>query len=89
MNHYKRNYAVKLFKTMANANRLKILEMVYAEKNITVNALAKSLGLSQATVSTQLGRMRREGFIRAKQNGQNMHYSIKDSNIPQLISRIN
>ena len=80
--HYKANYMVKLFKILANQNRLKILEILSknTETPITVSALAELLPISQATLSNHLTRMRENGIIKAKQSGQCMYYSIKDQN---------
>jgi len=80
--HYKQNYMVKLFKILANSNRLKILQIL-AEQNsepISVNALVELLPISQGTLSTHLAKMRLAGILKAKQVGLNMYYSIKDEN---------
>jgi len=82
MDFYKQNYMVKLFKILANPNRLKILQLLEQNKAkpLTVTELAGQLPISQATLSTHLTRMRENGIIKAKQSGQSMYYSIKDEN---------
>ena len=86
MNYYKHNYLVKLFKILANSNRLKILEIL--ERNtahpLTVNELAEQLPISQKTLSNHLAKMRDNGIVKAKQSGLNMYYSIKDANALQF-----
>jgi DNA-binding transcriptional ArsR family regulator len=88
--YYKQNYMVKLFKILANTNRLKILQTLAANqvKPLNVNELSEQLGINQGTLSTHLTRMRENGIIKAKQSGLNMFYSIKDENAIKLINMI-
>lgn len=90
MNYYKQNYAVKLFKILANSNRIKILRLLHENKQqpLTVNALVERTGINQGTLSTHLTRMRENGIVKAKQSGLNMLYSIKDENAMKFISMI-
>lgn len=78
-------YAVKLFKSLANGNRLEILELLSLQSSVNVNKISAALNIHQATLSTHLQRMRRDGIISAKQDGVNMYYSIKDKNILKLL----
>jgi DNA-binding transcriptional ArsR family regulator len=86
MTYYKHNYLVKLFKILANSNRLKILEILDRNKEqpLTVNELADQLPISQKTLSNHLAKMRDNGIVKAKQSGLNMYYSIKDDNALQF-----
>jgi len=90
MKHYKQNYMLKLFKIMANSNRLKILQLLIENKAtpITVNAIAERMNINQGTLSTHLTRMRENGIIKAKQSGLNMFYSIKDENVIKLLEMV-
>lgn len=85
MQNQQRNYAVKMFKTLANAKRIKILEAIMNESGICVDAISKTTGIPQSSTSNYLAQMRKDGLISAKQNGLNMHYSIKDSNAATLL----
>jgi DNA-binding transcriptional ArsR family regulator len=78
---------VKLFKVLANTNRLKILQLLeqHASKPLTVNELADLLPISQGTLSTHLTKMRLTGIIKAKQSGSKMYYSIKDENALKFV----
>lgn len=81
---------VKLFKILANANRLKILQLLAQSKKtpLSVNDISKKLDIHQATLSTHLVRMRENGIIKAKQSGTNMYYSIKDENALKFITMV-
>jgi DNA-binding transcriptional ArsR family regulator len=87
---YKRNYMVKLFKILGNAKRLQILQLLDENKTtpLTVNDIARRLRIAQANLSTHLVRMRENGLIKAKQDGLNMYYSIKDENAIRFIKMI-
>ena len=80
MDHYKRNHLLGVLKAMANANRLKILETIKASKtgSVTVNEIVEALDMAQSVVSAHLKLMRLSKVVQAKQDGKNMHYSIKD-----------
>ena len=88
MQNQQRNYAVKMFKTLANARRIKILEVIINEKEINVDAISKATGIAQSSTSNYLAQMRKDGLISAKQSGLNMHYSIKDSNVEKLLKSV-
>lgn len=88
MKNHERNSAVKIFKNLANAKRIKILEAIIQQDKITVSEIAKSTDLDQASVSNNLAKMRADGLVSAKQSGLNMHYSIKDSNIAKLLKAV-
>jgi len=81
---------LKLFKILANANRIKILQLLLENQAtpITVNDIAERMNINQGTLSTHLTRMRENGIIKAKQSGLNMFYSIKDENAMKFISMI-
>jgi DNA-binding transcriptional ArsR family regulator len=79
MKFEKQNHLLKLLKSTSNANRLKILQILAEAKTpINVTALVDRLEISQATLSNHLALLRRDGIVAAKQDGQNMYYSIKD-----------
>jgi DNA-binding transcriptional ArsR family regulator len=88
MQNQQRNYAVKMFKNLANARRIKILEVIMNENGICVDAISKITGIAQSSTSNYLAQMRKDGLISAKQNGLNMHYSIKDSNVKTLLKTV-
>ena len=86
MKHHQENYALKIFKNLANANRIKIIKLLATKKNITVNQICDELGLEQGKVSNHLAKMRSDGILTAKQDGWNMYYSIKDENSVKILS---
>ena len=67
--------ASALLGAMANEKRLMLLcQLVDGERS--VNELTASLGSPQSTVSQHLALLRREGFVRARRDGQTQYYSL-------------
>ena len=88
MSFNEEKYALKIFKILANANRIKILRLlkVNASNRLSVNQLAELLHMEQGKVSNHLIRMRNDGILRAEQEGAYMYYRIKDPKITDALS---
>ena len=89
--NYKRNYQVKIFKLLANANRLKILELLARQEveklpPLNVNEMAESLKISPNNLSNHLTRLRENKVIKAQQKGWEMYYSIRDREVIKMIN---
>lgn len=87
MNYTQQNFSVKTFKLLSNANRLKILDLISNKKDgAIVTEIAKNLELEINNVSNHLVRLRENGILRAKQNGNEMIYTIKDTRAIEIIN---
>lgn len=83
---HKHIYQVKLFKVLANSNRLRVLELLLSNKKpMTVNVIADELNIGQGNLSSHLIKMREAGVVSAQQDGLNMHYSVKDENVAKVL----
>lgn len=69
--------ASQLLKTLANPNRLMVLCNIVNQER-TVGELEKLIGLGQSALSQQLSRLRHEGIVECRREGQNAYYSLKD-----------
>lgn len=76
--------ASRLLKALANPHRLRI-GRILAEGEITVGALADSLGLRESLVSQHLGVMRREKLVSARRVGQTVFYALEDQKARDVI----
>ena len=86
MKYEQQNYAVRIFKILSNANRLKIID--FLEQNaepVMVNDIAEALELEPNNVSNHVVRLREGGILKAKQSGNIMLYSVRDKNILEFI----
>jgi ArsR family transcriptional regulator, virulence genes transcriptional regulator len=76
--------ASELLKAMASPHRLMLLcLMVDGEKS--VSELTEELGLRQATVSQHLARLRQEGLVETRRDGQTIYYSIANDAVAAII----
>lgn len=76
-----------LFKALGHEGRLMILcHLVAGEKS--VNELEAILDARQSAVSQQLARLRMEGMVAARREGQMIFYSIRDPRVPKLLQAL-
>ena len=80
--------AARVLKLLANERRLVLLCRLVAAGEMTVGELAKSVGLSQSALSQHLSRMREEGLVTFRREGQTLHYSISDPLIAGLLGTL-
>ena len=79
--------ASDFLKAVAHENRLVILCLL-AERERSVTELVSFLGLSQATVSQQLARLRHEGLVETRRDGRAVFYSLADDTTRRFIQAI-
>lgn len=73
-----------LLKAMGHDGRLTILcHLRSGEKN--VSELEALLSARQAIVSQQLARLRMEGLVVARREGQAIYYALADSRVPGIL----
>ncbi len=75
------------FETLANRNRLKIIDMLRNGQSSVLEIVDKS-GLEQSNVSHNLKRLKYCGFVTAKPNGKQRIYSLNKETIEPLMSLI-
>ncbi len=75
---YKKN--AMLFKVLASAKRLEILEII-KDKETNVNDLSATLGTRKANTSQHLAYLRYMGLVTARRSGKNIFYKITDPRI--------
>lgn len=73
----------QLCKTLSNPKRLEILDILEAEKEITVNALAKALEIPKANTSQHLAVLRQAGVVSTRRDGINVYYSLRSPRISE------
>ncbi len=73
-----------ILKTLAHPQRLFLLCRL-AKGESTVSELRSASGASQSLISQHLTRMRREGIVQARREGNFIHYRIVDPKLSALI----
>lgn len=77
--------AAQLLKLLGNKNRLMILCFLIVRREMTVNALASGVGLSQSALSQHLARLRKNAIVTFRRDAQTIHYRLSDPKAARVI----
>ncbi len=70
-------------KAMSDGTRLKILKLVERQE-LCVCQIVPIMGLSQPTISTHLGKLKRAGLVKERRRGQWAYYSMNRESLAQF-----
>jgi ArsR family transcriptional regulator len=73
---------VKVFKAVADPNRIRILKMLQ-QKKMCVCELAAVLGITQPSVSRHLSMMKNAGLVQDERDGQWINYELCNEKLNQ------
>lgn len=77
----------KVMKSLSHPVRLKVLcQLIEGEK--TVNELVDFCNISQSAMSQFLARMKAEGMLLSRREGQCIYYRISDSKLVELLRAV-
>jgi ArsR family transcriptional regulator len=79
---------VEALKTLGEINRLRILKLLQ-ERPAYVCEIASVLGLSMATVSSHLSRMKQFGLVTDKREGIRIKYCLSEPEDPEVKKLVN
>ena len=74
------------FRTLGDPTRLRLLALL-AESECCVHELCAGSGMSQPAVSHQLRLMRVAGLVRGRRVGREVHYSLDDEHVMELVTQ--
>jgi ArsR family transcriptional regulator len=80
--------AARMMKLLSNERRLLLLCHLANAGEMTVGALAQSIGLSQSAASQHLALMREDGLVSFRRDGQTLHYRIADPAAEHFLSML-
>ena len=80
-------HAADFASAFANENRLRILCALLREE-MTVNAIAQSIGESQSCTSQHLKRLSELALVNNRRHGQNVYYAVSSPHVLFVLSRI-
>jgi DNA-binding transcriptional ArsR family regulator len=80
--------AAGLLKLLANESRLLILCRLALNGEMSVSALTDAAKLSQSALSQHLAKMREEGLVATRREGQTIFYRIADPNAAKLLQAL-
>ena len=75
----------KYFRTLADPTRLRILDLLSAEGELTVGELAVRLGVSQPGISNHLACLRWCGFVGTRRSHRTVFNFIADVRVNELL----
>ena len=75
-----------LLKAMGNERRLVILCELVVHGEMSVGSMVKSIGLSQSALSQHLAKMREEGIVATRREGQTIWYRIAEPRVEELMA---
>jgi DNA-binding transcriptional ArsR family regulator len=78
--------AAKMLKLLANEHRLLVLCRLVAEREMTVGDIAGAVGLSQSALSQHLAKMRDDGLVATRREGQTIYYRLADKNVARVLT---
>lgn len=76
--------ASRLFKGLADANRLRALSALAAGE-LCVHELTAALEMEQSAVSHQLRALRECGLVTARKQGRHVYYALADRHVRDLL----
>jgi DNA-binding transcriptional ArsR family regulator len=79
--------AAATFAMLASPARLHLVWLL-THHPVDVGTLASRIGLSLATTSQHLSKLRLAGIITARRQGRHVHYSVEDPHVRALINQI-
>ncbi len=80
--------ASHMMKLLSNERRLLLLCHIADAGEMSVGALADSVGLSQSAASQHLALMREDGLITFRRDGQTLHYKIDHPKVAPFLSML-
>ena len=80
--------ASRVLKLIANERRLLLLCHLADAGEMTVGGLAAAVGLGQSALSQHLARMRQDGLVTFRRDGQTLHYRIADPNAATFLAAL-
>jgi DNA-binding transcriptional ArsR family regulator len=79
--------AATVLRTLSNEARLLVMCQL-GQGEMSVGALQDAVGLGQSALSQHLARLRTEGFVATRREGQTIHYRIADPRVSRLIGAL-
>jgi len=80
--------AAAMLRTLGHEQRLLVLCLLVAHGERSVAQLLAEVRLSQSALSQHLARMREDGLVACRRDGQSMHYRIADARVAALVGTL-
>jgi DNA-binding transcriptional ArsR family regulator len=81
--------AASKLRAMAHPMRIAIIELLNNNKKLNVTEIYESLRIEQAAASHHLNILKSKGILASKRDGKQIHYSLRNSTLLDIITCIN
>jgi DNA-binding transcriptional ArsR family regulator len=81
--------AASKLRAMAHPMRIAIVDLLTANKRLTVTEIYNRLSIEQATASHHLNILKNKGLLESKRDGKMILYSLKNDALTRLVDCIN
>lgn len=81
------NDVIDIFKALSDASRVRILAVLTSKESLCVSDIAELLEMPISRVSHHLSTLKMLGFVRSKQEGKQVFYTIDDDCITDIMKR--
>lgn len=81
--------AASKLRAMAHPMRIAIVDLLTANKRLTVTEIYNKLSIEQATASHHLNILKNKGLLDSKRDGKMILYSLKNDALTRLVDCIN
>lgn len=74
---------IKLFRALANEERLDIILKLFREGELCASDIEKSFFMEQSTTSHHLNYLKNVGLLNSRKQGRNVFYSVNKKNLSE------
>lgn len=78
---------IDIFKALSDHSRVRIISALTRQESLCVSDIANLLDMPISRVSHHLSTLKMLGFVKAKQDGKQVFYSIEDDCITDIMKR--
>ena len=86
MDETKQEY-IKIFRALANEERLEIVLKLYKEGELCASDIEKSFFMEQSTTSHHLNYLKNVGVLGSRKQGRNVYYQVNKENLTLLYDK--
>ena len=72
---------IKVFRSLANEERLEIIKKLYIEGELCASDIEKSFYMEQSTTSHHLNYLKNVGLLNSRKQGRNVFYDVNKENL--------
>lgn len=81
--------AASKLRAMAHPMRIAIIELLNANRKLSVTEIYEALNIEQAAASHHLNILKSKGLLASKRDGKQIHYTLRNSALLEVITCIN